>query len=153
MDDLERYEISENYPECSSKEEVCYYVFKTKEESYIKNGERKMYIRTARVDKKEVVNEVVKKLLSQSNTYLRHRFHVNNIAKVFPLIKETFNGRYIELDFSENLTMKPKFEAQGAHFSGKQFTLHCAIVKPKGPKYVYHLSDDTTHDHITFSLT
>ena len=42
--------------------------------------------------------------------------------------------------------MKPKFEAQDAHFSGKQFTLHCAIVEPEVPKYVYHLSDDITHD-------
>ena len=78
--------------------------------------------------------------------YLRHRSHVDNIAKVFPLIKETFNGSYIELDFSENLAMKPRFEAHDAHLSGKQLTLHCAIVEPKGPKYVYHLSDDTTYD-------
>ena len=42
--------------------------------------------------------------------------------------------------------MKPKFEAQDAHFSGKRFTLHRAIVEPEGPKYAYHLSDDTTHD-------
>ena len=42
--------------------------------------------------------------------------------------------------------MKPKFEAQDAHFSGKQYTLHCSIVEPNDPKYVYHLCDDTTHD-------
>ena len=42
--------------------------------------------------------------------------------------------------------MKPKMEAQNTHFSGKQFTLHCALVLPGQPKYVYHLSDDTTHD-------
>ena len=42
--------------------------------------------------------------------------------------------------------MKPKFEAQDAHFSGKQFTLHCAIVEPEASKYVYHLGDDTTYD-------
>ena len=149
LNDLEHYEIFEKYVviyECSSEKEVCHYVFETKEESHIKNGERKTYTRTAKVDKKETVNEVVKTLLSQSNTYLRHHSHVDNIAKVFLLIKETFNSCYIELDFSQNLAMKPKFQPQDAHFSGKQFTFHCAIVEPEGPKYVCHLSDDTTHD-------
>ena len=42
--------------------------------------------------------------------------------------------------------MKPKFEAQDAHFSGKQFPLHCKVVQPEGTQYVYHLSDNTTHD-------
>ena len=112
LDDLEHYEIFEKYPECTSEKEVCYYVFETKEKSYIKNGERKTYTRIARVDKKEAFNKVVKKLLSQSNIYLRHQSHVDNIAKVFPLIRETFNGCYTELDFSEDLAMKPKFEAR-----------------------------------------
>ena len=38
-------------------------------------------------------------------------YQLCSIAKGFPLIKETFNGCYIELDFTEKLTMKPKFEA------------------------------------------
>ena len=43
--------------------------------------------------------------------------------------------------------MKPKFEeGQDAHFFGKQFTLHGAIVQSGQSKYVYHLSGDTTHD-------
>ena len=58
-------------------------------------------------------------LLVQSSVYLRHRSHVDNICKVLIFIKETFNGRYIKVDFSEILAMKPKFEAQDAHFSGK----------------------------------
>ena len=29
--------------------------------------------------------------------------------------------------------MKPKFGKEDAHFSGKQFTLHCDIVKAEGP--------------------
>ena len=61
-------------------------------------------------------------------------------------MRDSHDGRYIELDFSENLAFKPKFEVQDAHFSGKQFTLHCSIVTPGPVKYVYHLSDDTNHD-------
>ena len=92
-------------------------------------------------------------LLVQPSVYLRHRSHVDSISKVLPLIKETFNGRYIELDFPENFAMKPKMEAQDAHFSGKQFTLHCAIVLPGQPKYAYHLSDSYMRIMIRFLFT
>ena len=50
------------------------------------------------------------------------------------------------MDFSENIARKTKSEVQEAHFSGKQYTLHCAIVQPGEVKFIYHLSDDTTHD-------
>ena len=52
------------------------------------------------------------------------------------------------MDFSENLSMNPKYEVQEEHFSGKQFCLHCIIVHPGEVKYEYHLSDDTKHDAI-----
>ena len=134
---------------------MCYSVFETKEKSYIKNGQRKTYTRTARLDKKEAVNEVVKKLVSQSNTYLRHRSHVDNIGNDFPLIKETL--MVDELDFSENLAMKPKFEEkEDAHFSGKQFTLHCDIVKAEGSGMsttLVMIPNTTLFSCITFSLT
>ena len=42
--------------------------------------------------------------------------------------------------------MKPKIEAQDAHFSGKQFTVHCGVVVPGQQKDVYHLSGNTNHD-------
>ena len=49
---------------------------------------------------------------------------------------------------------KPKFEAQSAHFSGKQQTLHCCVHEKAGEiKYLYHLSDDKVHDSVmTFSV-
>ena len=62
-----------------------------------------MYNRTAGIDKKEKVSEIVRMLLVQSSVYLGHRSHVDSISKVLPLIIETFNGAYIELDFSEIL--------------------------------------------------
>ena len=37
--------------------------------------------------------------------------------------------------------MKPKYEVQDAHFSGKQYTLHFAIVEPGKQKAVCHLSN------------
>ena len=38
--------------------------------------------------------------------------------------------KFIELDFSQNLALRPKNEVQRANFSGKQSNLHCAIVDP-----------------------
>ena len=61
------------------------------------------------------------------------------------MIRESFSGKYIELDFSKNLALKLKDEVQDAHFSGKQYSLHRSIVEPGENKYVYHLSDDTNH--------
>ena len=40
----------------------------------------------------------------------------------------------------------PDYEVQSAHFSEKQYTLHCAIAEPFDTRYHYHLSDDTKHD-------
>ena len=37
---------------------------------------------------------------------------------------------------------------QSAHFPGKQFTLHCAIVERAKFWYRHHISDDTKHDSV-----
>ena len=134
------------YPEFTDKKAVNFYIFESKEETYFKDGIEKKYKRTTRVDKYVCVSAVVHQLFNRGKSYLIHRSHVKNISKVFPLMKELFNGRYIELDFSENLSLKPKFEIQAAHFSGRQYSLHCSIVEPGVTKFVFHLRDDTTHD-------
>ena len=139
-------EVKKRFPENSDQKAINYYVFESKHESYLKNGEEIKYTRTTRVDKNEKVWDLVASLRSSAKQYLRHRSHVQNIASVLPIIRESFEGRYIELDFSENIAMKPKFEVQDAHFSGRQYTLHCSLVHPGETKYVFHLSDDTKHD-------
>ena len=62
------------------------------------------------------------------------------------MIRESFSGKYIDLDFSENIVLKPKHEGQDTHFSGKQYSLQCSTVEPGENKYVYYFSDDTNHD-------
>ena len=138
--------ILKEFLESMPNKEVSFYLLEIKEKCYYKNGKKKTYSRTARVNKKEMVSEIIRMLLVHSSVYLGRRYHVDNISKVVSLIKETFNGKYIELSFSENHTKKRKFEAQGTHFSGKQFTFHCGIVQAGRPKYVYYLSDGTTHN-------
>ena len=62
------------------------------------------------------------------------------------MLKDEFKGKYIELDFSENLALRPKHEVHSAHFSGKQHAPHCAIFRRGDTNFHYHLSDDTKND-------
>ena len=54
-------------------------------------------------------------------------------------LKKTFTATYTELDFSENIAIKPLYKVQSAHISGKYSCLHCEIVVPREIKYEYHL--------------
>ena len=133
-------------PERKNNKEVQYYVYERKTECYKrKEGNDVQYTRTARVDKKEKVSELVNGLLKNPPCYSKHRPYVDNVNPVIPILKERFNGRYIELDFSENLALRPKHEVKSAHFSGKQHSLHCAIFRPSNANFHYHLSDNTKH--------
>ena len=70
---------------------------------------------------------------------------MDNVSSVFLEMKSTYDGKCIEVDFSQNLALRPKDEVQSAHFSGKQLTVHCSIVSNR---YHFHLNDDTNHDSI-----
>ena len=70
------------------------------------------------------VKDICKRVLECCNAYLKHRTYVDNCATASPLMKEAYDGMYIELDLSQNLALRPKDEVECAHFSGKQFTLH-----------------------------
>ena len=63
-------------------------------------------------------------------------------------MEEAYNGKYIELYFSQHLALQPKDEVQSAHFSGKQFTLHCSIVDPVDSRNHFHFTHDTTQDPV-----
>ena len=68
-------------------------------------------------------------------------FKWNDIIEV--VATDTFARK--KLYFSRNLNLRQKFEFQSAHFSGKYYTLHCAITQPFEIKYHYHLSDYIKH--------
>ena len=57
--------------------------------------------------------------MDRSESYLRHQSHVNNKAVVLPMIRESFSGKYIELDLSKNYALNPKHKVQDANFSEK----------------------------------
>ena len=76
-------------------------------------------------------------------------------------MKDAYSGKFIELDFPQNLALRPKLEVQSAHFSNKQYTLHCAIATPFDRRYRqyrrfnrhYRLSDVIFVDHVLGDLT
>ena len=83
-----------------------------------------------------------------SKKYKKNRRYVDNCSTVFPLMKDVYSGKYTELDFSQNLAIRPKLQVQSVYFSNTQYTLHYAIAKSFDKQYHYHLSDDTEHDGI-----
>ena len=87
---------SNDLPECNDTKEISY-IFEIKTVIYEK-WKIAEYSHTARVDKKEKVCEIVKKLLDRGESYLRHRSHVDNKADVLSMIRESFSGKYIKLD-------------------------------------------------------
>ena len=81
--------------------------------------------------------------------YLVHRFEYKNDQFHWPQILDlTDLGHVYHMDYSENISCTPKFEPQDAHFSGKQTSHHYTVIhEPSGEiLYVYHVSDDRTHD-------
>ena len=125
-------DLEKKHTEFASPKETSYCLFEKKTDTNIKNGEEKSYERTTRIDKSDKVSCIVQQLVDSGGSYLRHRKHVKNIATIFPKIRERERqkGRYIEIEFSENIAIKTKSEVQEAHFSGMQYALHCTIVQP-----------------------
>ena len=94
-------ELEQTYPERSAIKATNYYVFEGKVEKYMnaKENVEKTYTRTTRVDKTEKVCDIVSRLISDGDSYLHHRSHVDNVASVLHTIRQNFDGKYIEMDF------------------------------------------------------
>ena len=59
------------------------------------------------------------------------------------------------VDYSQNINFVEKKQVQSANYSGKQHTLHNAVIfTPNGEvTYIYYLSDNTNHDSVlTFTV-
>jgi hypothetical protein len=80
---------------------------------------------------------------------LLHRHSVSADVVFWAYLVGKLEQPYLHLDYSQNIALKPKSECQSEHFSGKEQTLHCAVLAyPTRNNYIYHLSDDTIHDAI-----
>lgn len=76
--------------------------------------------------------------MDKRNEYLLHRYQVSN---------DCWSTKIYHMDFSENISVIPKFKPQSAHFSKHQFSLHCTVKHGENNNtYIYHLSNDLKHD-------
>lgn len=110
--------------------------------------------KTERVNKLETLDWIYEKMMEKRNEYLLHRYQVSNDNYVWKSILSTVAqlGPIYHMDFSENISVTPKFEPQSAHFSKRQFTLHCTVKHDENNNtYIYHLSNDLKHDD-TFTM-
>ena len=88
--------------------------------------------------------------MSSTRDYLLHRYHV--------ILDKVFWGRFVHetmlpvvwMDYSVNIKLTEKNQAQSSHYSGRQQTLHDILIQypDKRYQYVYHISDDTNHDSV-----
>ena len=127
-----------------------YYVFeKVLTVGWNREGKRYEYERTGRVNKVATMKELHEYLQEGAEAYLEHRYNVAADKVFWKEFCAVCEKDIFHIDYSENIKFKPKFEAQSAHFSGRQHTLHCCVhQKADDINYVYHLSDDTNHDNV-----
>ena len=137
------------------KKFVSYYTFASKQKTYFNTaGKESCYSRTTRIDQEGNLKELVDKLEQRKLAYIQHRFSVNNEEFYWKKFQENCNRLTVWIDYSMNIEITEKKQAQSALYSGSQQMCHCTIIKGNGYlKYVFHLSDDTNHGSVmTFTI-
>lgn len=93
----------------------------------------------------------LEELLKIRKKYLYHRYQIQQDRLLWPKILDV-SIPVFHMEYSENLQFAAKKEAQSAHFNKVSTLLHCTVIHEKDEegmaenKYVYHFSDNTTHD-------
>ena len=116
-----------------------------------KRGKEKKFYRITRRDYQKPLFEVYENLQECAAVYLEHRYYVAFDHVYWGHFLEETNHYVIWLDYSMNISLTPKREAQSVHYSGKQHTLHDSLIRNPETRnyiYVYHISDDTIHDSV-----
>ena len=135
---------------------VSYYIFAVKKTSFFKSsGEKSFYTRTTRIDLEGTLKDVIDELEKRKEEYLKHRFSTTNEEYYWRYFQSNTQFFTIWLDYSMNIELTEKKQAQSGHYSGSQQSCHCIIIKhgTEFVKYVYHLSEDTIHDSVmTFEI-
>ena len=119
------------FPQANDDKLCNYYVYEKVTESNIGKASVPVeYLWTGRVGECKPVKYLVQTILENGTKCLKYLSDVDNCKTVLPLMKKNYSGKFIELNLFQNLSLRAKDEVQSAHFSRKQFTLHCAIVEP-----------------------
>ena len=80
---------------------------------------------------------------------IHHRNHLKHFRSVHHQFINFFDCAYIDVDFSENLSVPVKYEPQSLHWAHDQVTVHSGILKVQGYKsYHPYFSDSKLHDQV-----
>jgi hypothetical protein len=144
------------------KKEHTFIKFQSTPEVYFNAGGKQVtYTRCSRNTIKATLKEMVTLLQECSQSYLAHRYFVALDKAFWSAFLASAQCNVLHLDYSENISIAPKNEVQSAHYSSRQYTLHCCVMfepadidsTTQKHKFIYHLSDDTNHDAImTFTV-
>ena len=117
-----------------------------------KHGEMKKHLKTVQTP------ATLKYLLSFMENMLSKFVHHRNMLKHYRTTIKDFYDMFdsvdLDIDFSENLTLPVKHQAQSLHWSYTQITVHSGIVKVEGEKsYHPYFSDNRKHDQVFVKLS
>jgi len=99
------------------------------------------------VCKESSLKEIVVFLNGILPNIVNHRNHLHHYRNVIQLFRNNFHVLFMDIDFSENLTIPVKFEPQSMHWYHETVTIPSGIIKLHGNKsYHPYISDDKKHD-------
>lgn len=140
--------------------EVFYYCWIQKKEQYTnKNGKVQFVTNTVKLCKKTTAVSLVKSLDSVILDFMKHESIIRNQFSALNYLKLHMdeNESILQIDFSENYSLKHAEEIQSFHFGGsrKQVTLHTSSLLLKDTDYespkvksFCTLSEDLRHDAV-----
>ena len=87
------------------------------------------------------------RMVGAGQLYFLHWSHVEKINRIFTVIKQSFKGNFIELDFQKILMKRQNGSTMYSFFWNPiQYSLRCSLVEHGNEKYVYRISSDSLHD-------
>ena len=107
---------------CNRYETACSIFGSVATNYYNKKGELVTYKCCAQVDKKATIDQLNTMLKDAAKAYLSHQYFIASENAFWPRFKSGCRYPNRHFDFSENINLKPKHEAQSAHFFGRQHT-------------------------------
>ena len=78
-----------------------------------------------------------------------HRNGLQHFRSVVPEFNQLFHGIYLDLDYSENLTISMKEMVQSIYWTQETVSVHSGILKPKDGKTFHpYISNSEKHDQV-----
>ena len=123
----------------------------TKKPYTTKKGQQIMRQEAETID--DNLEYIIQFIETKLNKIIHHGNQLCNFRKSIDEFNELFDCIYIDIDFSEKLTVLLKYEPQSMHWSNSQVIVHSGILKVHGDKsYHTYLSDDLIQDHVFVNI-